>query len=140
MKSLSRCIPAWVVCISGFSLAAATPALSGADYRLSPLDEAPPKGIDQKLRATWEHSVSVASYCNIVCDQYTRLKQDQAALAGLVHEIGKLPMLTFAEDYPELLADVTLLERILDEYHGSIGQAKRPHGGIRGSDGANGLS
>ena len=40
---------------------------------------------------------------------YTRLKPDEATLAGIVHKIGVLPILTYAENAPHLLQNVAAL-------------------------------
>jgi len=59
--------------------------------------------VDQRLRASWEHSIEVASISHVLASNFTKLKPDQATLAGLVHEIGILPILTLAEDNPQAL-------------------------------------
>ncbi|MCW8890907.1 MAG: HDOD domain-containing protein, partial [Sedimenticola sp.] len=42
--------------------------------------------------------------------------KDQAMLAGLIHNIGALPILTWAEtSYPELMEDEAALDSLLDE-------------------------
>jgi hypothetical protein len=46
----------------------------------------------------WEHSTEVASLSYVLCDHFTDLRADQATLAGLVHEIGVLPILAWADD------------------------------------------
>ncbi|MEJ2406355.1 MAG: HDOD domain-containing protein [Candidatus Thiodiazotropha sp.] len=78
---------------------------------------------DKKLREIWEHSTTVAAISHALAAQFTKLVPEQALLAGLVHDIGALPILTKAEDYPELLENEATLERIIDKLHGKIGQA-----------------
>jgi HD-like signal output (HDOD) protein len=79
--------------------------------------------VDRHLRKTWEHSIEVASICHVVAAHYTKLKADQALLAGLVHEIGILPILTAAENVPELIENEVLLKRIIQKLHPKIGSA-----------------
>lgn len=79
--------------------------------------------VDKRLRESWEHSIEVASISHVLASHYTRLKPDQATLAGLVHEIGILPILACAEDTPELLADEDTFNRIIDQLHPKIGTA-----------------
>ncbi|WP_144391409.1 HDOD domain-containing protein [Pleionea sediminis] len=79
--------------------------------------------IDAKLRETWEHSIEVASICQVLASHYTNLKPDQAMLAGLVHEIGTLPILTCAEDTPEILEHKGVLDKIIQRLHPKIGTA-----------------
>lgn len=78
---------------------------------------------DRKLREVWRHSTLVAAISHALAAQYTSLSPQQAMLAGLVHDIGVLPILTHAEDHPELLADAERLDTIIDELHGRIGHA-----------------
>ncbi|MCK5640376.1 MAG: HDOD domain-containing protein [Gammaproteobacteria bacterium] len=78
---------------------------------------------DRKLREIWDHSSQVAAISHALASQFTKLKPEQAMLAGLVHDIGALPILTKAEDTPELLADETKLDYILLTLHSQIGAA-----------------
>ena len=48
---------------------------------------------DRKLREIWEHSSQVAAISHALASQFTKLKPEQAMLAGLVHDIGALPIL-----------------------------------------------
>lgn len=79
--------------------------------------------VDTRLRQSWEHSVEVASISHVLASHYTRLKPDQATLAGLVHEIGLLPILACAEDTPALLEDEDTFNSILDQLHPKVGTA-----------------
>jgi len=76
---------------------------------------------DRKLREVWEHSTAVAAIAHVLAAQFTRLQPQQAMLAGLIHDIGKLPILTKAEDHPDLLADEAALDAILRKLHPRIG-------------------
>lgn len=78
---------------------------------------------DKKLRQIWEHSTTVAAISHALAAQFTKLVPEQAMLAGLVHDIGALPILTKAEDYPELLENEAMLDKIIDKLHSKIGQA-----------------
>ena len=78
---------------------------------------------DKRLRTLWEHSTQVAALSHALCSQFTKLKPDQALLAGLVHDIGALPILTMAEDVPELLEDEAMLDSIISKAHCAVGEA-----------------
>jgi len=78
---------------------------------------------DKRLRHVWEHSTQVAAISSALTKQFTKLKPDMALLAGLVHDIGELPILTHAEDRPELLEDEALLDSIIAKAHTKIGAA-----------------
>lgn len=78
--------------------------------------------IDQRMRETWSRSTEVAGIAHVLARHYTRLKPDQATLAGIVHRIGVLPILTYAEDNRRLLRDIDALDAVIDELHPKIGR------------------
>ncbi len=77
--------------------------------------------VDRKMREVWNKSTEIAGICHVLCKHYTRLLPDQATLAGLVHQIGVLPILTYAEEHSELLADSISLNHVIEKIHPIIG-------------------
>ena len=77
--------------------------------------------VEQKMRDVWCKSLEIAGVSYALCRRYTDLNPDQAALGGLVHQIGVLPILTYAEDHNELLADPVSLNHVIDKIHPVIG-------------------
>lgn len=77
--------------------------------------------VDKKMREVWNKSTEIAGICHVLCKHYTRLLPDQATLAGLVSQIGILPILTYAEDHSELLADSISLNHVIEAIHPIIG-------------------
>ena len=77
--------------------------------------------VDRKMREVWNKSTEIAGICHVLCRHYTRLMPDQATLAGLVHQIGVLPILTYAEEHNELLADSISLNHVIEQIHPIIG-------------------
>jgi HD-like signal output (HDOD) protein len=77
--------------------------------------------VDMRMREVWSRSSEVAGISHVLCKHYTRLRPDQATLAGLVHKIGVLPILTYAEDHPALLKDSFTLDTVIDQIHAPIG-------------------
>lgn len=77
--------------------------------------------VDRKMREVWNKSTEIAGICHVLCKNYTRLLPDQATLAGLVHQIGVLPILTYAEEHNELLADSISLNHVIEQIHPIIG-------------------
>jgi HD-like signal output (HDOD) protein len=78
--------------------------------------------VDERMRQIWTHSTEVAGISAVLARNYTRLKPDQATLAGLVHKIGALPILRFAEEDRHLLKDLHALDALIDALHGEIGK------------------
>lgn len=79
--------------------------------------------LDQRLRALWEHSTQVAAISRVLAAHFTRLQADQAMLAGLIHDIGALPILVRAEDMPELLTNAATLDQVVQKLHPIVGKA-----------------
>ncbi|MDH4609773.1 HDOD domain-containing protein [Pseudomonas sp. BN102] len=77
--------------------------------------------VDRKMREVWNKSTEIAGICHVLCRHYTRLMPDQATLAGLVHQIGILPILTYAEEHNELLADSISLNHVIERIHPLVG-------------------
>lgn len=78
--------------------------------------------IDSKMRDVWNRSTEIAGICHVLCRHFTRLQPDQATLAGLVHQIGILPILTYAEASEALLKDSISLNHIIDRIHPVLGE------------------
>lgn len=77
--------------------------------------------VDMRMREVWSRSSEVAGISHVLCRHYTKLRPDQATLAGLVHKIGVLPILTYAEDHPALLKDSFTLDAVIEELHAPLG-------------------
>ncbi len=78
--------------------------------------------IDRKMRDVWSRSTEIAGMCHVLCRHFTRLMPDQAMLAGLVHQIGILPILAYAEESNALLKDSISLNHVIDRIHPIIGE------------------
>jgi putative nucleotidyltransferase with HDIG domain len=83
--------------------------------------------VDQRLRAVWEHSVQVAAIARALANRAPGVLPDQAMLAGLIHDIGTLPILYRAEERDELLDTPGLLDQLITRLHTRIGGAILKH-------------
>lgn len=77
--------------------------------------------VDKHMRASWSKSIEIAASCQVLARHFTDLQPDQALLAGLTHQIGKLPILAFAENNESLLNDSFALGKVLAVLHPSLG-------------------
>lgn len=77
--------------------------------------------LKKRLTALWQHNTQVAAISHVLAAHFTSLKPDEAMLAGLVHDIGTLPILSRAEKIPELIDDEERLDRIVAQMHPQIG-------------------
>lgn len=76
--------------------------------------------IDKRMREVWQKSTEIAGICHVLASHYTKLKSDQATLAGLVCKIGVLPILKYVEDNDIQVSSI-MLDNIIDELHPMIG-------------------
>jgi HD-like signal output (HDOD) protein len=77
--------------------------------------------VDRRMRSIWQQSSQVASISHVLAGHYTKLHPEQAMLAGLIHKIGALPVLTYAEDNNALLNDAFALDKLVEKLHPLIG-------------------
>lgn len=77
--------------------------------------------IDRKMREIWNHATQVAAIAGVLAKHYSSLSPDQATLGGLLHNIGTLPILAWAEEHGNLIPDSMTLDRVIDSMHGSLG-------------------
>ena len=77
--------------------------------------------IDRRLRECWSHSMEIAASAQVLARHFTKLQPDQAMLAGLVHQIGMLPILAYAENHEGLLSDSLSLDMVLEKLHPALG-------------------
>jgi putative nucleotidyltransferase with HDIG domain len=75
-----------------------------------------------RMQKLWEHSTEVAAISHVLARKFTKLKPDEAMLAGLIHDIGALPILVKAEQVPELANDETALNEVIGKLHASVGR------------------
>ena len=82
-------------------------------------------GLEHYLQDVWLRSTRVAAFAYVLAKACTRsrINPDEAMLTGMMHSIGKLYVLTRAAAHPELFANSSVLDEILEQWHPSIGKA-----------------
>jgi len=78
--------------------------------------------LKKRLMQVWNHSAHVAAISNVLANHFTKLKPDEAMLAGLVHDIGKLPLILKAEDNAELVNDAASMDMLDEKLHHVLGK------------------
>lgn len=78
--------------------------------------------LDERFRQLWAHSVQVAAISRALARQCTNLDPDQAMLAGLIHDIGALPILAVAEENNDLVIDPEALDQLIFSLHPTLGK------------------
>jgi HD-like signal output (HDOD) protein len=80
-------------------------------------------GLEARLTELWQESTLVAAFAYVLARTCSRVNPDEAMLAGMMHAIGKLYVLTRAVDHPQLFLDNKALDDIVKDWHASIGKA-----------------
>lgn len=78
-------------------------------------------GLKKRLHEVWRHSTEIGALCFVLARLTPDLEPEHAMLAGLVHDIGVVPILNYAQQHPEMLADRAALEQVSAELRGEIG-------------------
>lgn len=76
----------------------------------------------QRMAVLWNHSAHVAAISHVLASRFTNLRPEEAMLAGLVHDIGKLPIIAKAENMPGLISHPIALDKISERLHTTIGK------------------
>ncbi len=76
-----------------------------------------------RMEELWNHSLEVAIISYLLARRHPHLDPDTALLAGLVHDIGMIPILRRAEKTPEIYEDPRALQAAADAAHVPIGRA-----------------
>jgi HD-like signal output (HDOD) protein len=92
-------------------------------FAMENMFQATSEAIDTKMREIWQRATDVAAMSAAIARTYTRLKPDQAMLAGLTHSIGALPVLAWAEADDRLCANQATLTRIIEAVQPEVGAA-----------------
>ncbi len=77
--------------------------------------------LNKRMVELWMHSSLVAAIAQVTARRLKGFEADRGLLAGLVHDIGVIPMVTNAAHYPELARDPGLLEATIQQYRGEVG-------------------
>lgn len=81
------------------------------------------KSTRKLLQELWNTSTHVAAICAVIARLTRRLDEDRAMLAGLLHNIGALPIIVYAEKYPRIATNPELLNDIIDKEGTRVGGA-----------------
>lgn len=81
------------------------------------------KLLEKRMRELWQHSTEVAAASQVIASKQPHIANDEAMLAGLLHEIGILPIIMKAAELPELFEDNQRLDSLIDNLYPQIGEA-----------------
>lgn len=74
-----------------------------------------------KMRDLWTHTQAMAVGAFVLSREFRVLEPERALLAGLLHDIGSVALIAYAERFPRVWADAVTLDRVLQSLRGEIG-------------------
>ncbi len=77
--------------------------------------------IRKKMQELWAHSSYVASISAVFAHKTPGFDPDRAMLAGLIHDIGIVPILTYADKHPDILENPKDLAETVKKLRVEIG-------------------
>jgi HD-like signal output (HDOD) protein len=81
------------------------------------------KGLEQPLEELWQRSAAVAAMSYVVARHHSRVNPDAALLAGMLHGVGRLYILTRCAKHPALFSDRASLNEIIRDWSAAIAKA-----------------
>ena len=79
------------------------------------------KEIEKRMDRLWNHSVKVGAQAAILAKEQQGIDPDVALVAGLVHDIGHIPLLIKACKFKELIDNPEFLDKVLRKLHPHVG-------------------
>ncbi len=79
-------------------------------------------GLHNRIRRLWQHSCRVAAISQVMAAITPGLQPDRAMLAGLLHDIGVLPILVYADQFYCDENELAKLDEVIEQLRGSLGQ------------------
>jgi HD-like signal output (HDOD) protein len=81
------------------------------------------KGQEKHFNELWHTSTQVAAVTYVLARKFTKANAELALLAGLLHTVGKLYLLTRASRFPDLLNDARIYPALVQTWHARIAKA-----------------
>jgi HD-like signal output (HDOD) protein len=81
------------------------------------------KGLEQPLSVLWERSTLVAAMCRAIAPRISKVNPDSAMLAGLLHGVGELYILTRARHHQKLFQNDAAYRTVVRQWHASVAKA-----------------
>lgn len=75
----------------------------------------------EHMQRLWQQSVEVACYSYVLAKQLPGFNEEEAMLAGLIHSVGEIVLLTYAERFYDLSADENRLNQLITNLRGHLG-------------------
>lgn len=77
--------------------------------------------LNKRMQTLWRNSCRVAAISFVLANLTPGLDPNRALLAGLVHDIGTIPVLKAARKHPEVARDARLLDELIADFKAEVG-------------------
>jgi len=77
--------------------------------------------IKKRMKSYYHHSIRVGVICHVLTKKMKGFDQDQAFLAGLIHDIGIVPILIRADNHDDIKDNVELLDKLIHSLKTKVG-------------------
>ena len=77
--------------------------------------------INNRMKRLWKHSAEVAATAYVLAKKLGNWDAERALLLGLLHDIGMLPILKYAERYADMVDTEDKIDATIHQLHGDIG-------------------
>nr|WP_305910265.1 HDOD domain-containing protein [Methylomarinum sp. Ch1-1]MDP4521985.1 HDOD domain-containing protein [Methylomarinum sp. Ch1-1] len=79
------------------------------------------KPLMKAMQQLWQNSLHLSSLSFVLAAESAKINPEDALLAGLISDIGVIPLLRFAEQYPDQYPDVSDLENAIPYLRAPVG-------------------
>ncbi len=76
-----------------------------------------------ELEQLWQEATMVAALCYSIASRVPDVNADEAMLAGLLHNVGKIYILARANRHGHLFKDPSALAQVMRDWHANVGKA-----------------
>jgi len=77
--------------------------------------------VKKAMKCYYEHSIRIGVICYVLAKRCPGFDPDHAFLAGLLHDIGVIPLLVIADKHNELSRQAGKLDEVLSDLKGTVG-------------------
>jgi len=78
--------------------------------------------LKKRSMSLWVHAADVAATAYVLAEKLLKFDPDTASLSGLLHNIGALPIIAYAEAFPQLCQDETALNEAITAYQAELAE------------------
>ena len=73
-----------------------------------------------KMKQIWDDNTAISMYAYALA-KHLRMDADNAMITGMLHSIGKLPIIDYANSHPEVVSETRVLDYLIDTLHKPLG-------------------